>query len=242
VTGYLWAFVCFLGVLALTALAEMVSEEVRDRLNHLPHSILRLAARRLDSARRVTVYEREWLPKLTYILEGDEARPVTRLVHGVGYALGILASTRRITRTLGRAQPSGATQKQQAEWRGRPPAPLRALSWREKWVAWQAQGRQLFDKIYAQADPVDFDGRPIKDLRASRLPRGGWELDPGRRRRVRLTLARASASASVCPRGEERVEGVRHCAFRQKILIFASGRFEAWQAMTDIYIFTKAIY
>jgi hypothetical protein len=165
VTGYLWAFVGFLGGLALTAFADMVSEEVRDRLNHLPDAILWLAALRLDPAQRETLYKDDWLPELTYILKGDEARPVTRLVHGVGYALGILASTRRIARSLNRAQPSGATQKQQVEQRGRPPA----LSWRDKWVAWQAQGRQLFEKAFPQADLVDYDGRRVPRIGATHV-------------------------------------------------------------------------
>jgi hypothetical protein len=100
VTGLLWAAVGVLGGLGMTALGDMVSEEVRDRLDHLPHAILRLAARRLDPLQRVMVYEDEWLPELIYILKGDEARPITRLVHGVGYALGILVAAHRITGNL----------------------------------------------------------------------------------------------------------------------------------------------
>jgi hypothetical protein len=113
VTGYLWAILVFLGGLAMTALGDMVSEEVRDRLDHLPHAILRLAALRLDPCQRATVYQDEWLPELAYILRGDEARPVTRLVHGTYYALGILAAVGRIGKRLNRpiqAQPSPAAE------------------------------------------------------------------------------------------------------------------------------------
>jgi hypothetical protein len=39
---------------------------------------------------------------LTYILKGDEARPITRLIKGTHYALGILVSARRITGHLHR--------------------------------------------------------------------------------------------------------------------------------------------
>jgi hypothetical protein len=108
VIGFLWAVVAFLGGLGMTALGDMVSEEVRDRLDHLPHAILHLAARRLNPGQRVTVYADEWLPELTYILKGDEARPVTRLVKGTLYALGILVSTRRITSHLHREAPAPA--------------------------------------------------------------------------------------------------------------------------------------
>ena len=100
-TGILWAALGVLGGLGMTAIGDMVSEEVRDRLDHLPHAILRLAARRLDPAQRVAVYEDEWLPELTYILK--ETRPITRLVHGTRFALGILLSAHRIAGCLDRA-------------------------------------------------------------------------------------------------------------------------------------------
>jgi hypothetical protein len=46
------------------------------------------------------------MPELTYILQGDEARPVTRLYHGTRFALGILVTARRITRNLNRVAPT----------------------------------------------------------------------------------------------------------------------------------------
>ncbi len=106
-TGFLWAALGVLGGLGMTALGDMVSEEVRDRLDYLPHTILRLAARRLDPAQRVTVYEDEWLPELAYILKGDEARPITRLVHGTRYAVGICFGARRVAGSLHREAPAG---------------------------------------------------------------------------------------------------------------------------------------
>jgi hypothetical protein len=100
VTGFLWAALGVLGGLGMTAIGDMVSEEVRDRLDHLPHAILRLGARLLDQEQRAAVYDDEWMPELTYILKGDEARPVTRLYHGIRYAFGILAAARRIAARL----------------------------------------------------------------------------------------------------------------------------------------------
>src|SRR5689334_5580854 len=85
----------------MTAIGDMVSEEVRDRLDHLPHAILRLAARWLDPSQRVTMYDDEWMPDLAYIRKGDEARPVTCLYHGTRYAVGILVSVRLIARASG---------------------------------------------------------------------------------------------------------------------------------------------
>ena len=82
----------------------MVSQEVRDRLDHLPHAILRLASLRLSPGQRTAVYENEWLPELAYILKGDEARPVTRLYHSLRFGLGILMAARRIGRELPQPQ------------------------------------------------------------------------------------------------------------------------------------------
>jgi hypothetical protein len=106
VTGYLLAVLGFVGTFVMAAIGGMVSEEVRDRLGHVPHAILRLAACWLDPVHRVTVYEDEWLPELTHILKGDEARPITRLIHGTRFALGILATARRIACRLQRPVPA----------------------------------------------------------------------------------------------------------------------------------------
>ena len=101
-TGYLWAALGLLAGLAMTVLSDMASEEIRDRLDHLPHAILRLAARRLNPRQRATIYQDEWLPELTYILKGAETRPITRLITGASYAFGILASARSISRRVDR--------------------------------------------------------------------------------------------------------------------------------------------
>jgi DNA-binding XRE family transcriptional regulator len=105
VSGYLLALLGVASGLFAAAIGDMMSEEIRDRLDHLPHAILRLAARRLDASERAAIYDHEWLPELIYILQGDEARPVSRIYHGVRFALGILIVARRIARDLHRAAP-----------------------------------------------------------------------------------------------------------------------------------------
>jgi hypothetical protein len=104
-TSIFWATLSFIGFIGMTALGDLLSEEVRDRLDHLPHAILRLADSRLNSGQRIAFYEDEWLPELTYILKGAEARPITCLITGSRYALGILISASRIGRYLRRTHP-----------------------------------------------------------------------------------------------------------------------------------------
>ena len=101
-TGYLWAVLGIVAVVVMTAFRGMASDELRDRLDHLPHALLRLAARRLTPAQRNTIYHDEWVPELTYILKGAAARPITRFIIGSRYALGILVSAPRIARHLHR--------------------------------------------------------------------------------------------------------------------------------------------
>jgi hypothetical protein len=103
VSGLAWAVLAFIAGLGVTVLGDMVSEEVRDRLDHVPHTVLKLAARRLDAGQHSAIYVDEWLPELTYILKGAETRPITRLFTGTRYTLGILVSAHRIARHLRRS-------------------------------------------------------------------------------------------------------------------------------------------
>jgi hypothetical protein len=103
--GFLVGLVTVLAGITTAVIGELLSEEIRDRLDQIPHAILRLAARRLDPAERATVYDDEWFPELTHILTGDKARPITRLVSGTSWALGILLNTRRIVPHLHRSTP-----------------------------------------------------------------------------------------------------------------------------------------
>jgi hypothetical protein len=96
----LWAVLA--AVLAMTGtaiLGDLVSEEVRGRLDHLPHALIRLAARRLPPDVREDLAE-EWTAELHEILHGAEALPVTRLYRGTRYALGLLRTASSIGRDL----------------------------------------------------------------------------------------------------------------------------------------------
>jgi hypothetical protein len=145
-TGVLWAVLAIIGGFGITAFGDMVSEEVRDRLDGLPRAILRLASLRLGPAEQEGIYEGEWLPELIEILKGDEARPVTRLFVGVSYAFGILVKARRIARDLSSpaakratGQPIGAAPADVS-----PPAAataIRHLAGRERFLVALAGGR-----------------------------------------------------------------------------------------------------
>lgn len=95
-SGFAWAVTCFLGGLLTIAFGELVSEEVRGWLDLLPRGVLWLAARRLDPHKREVIYEDDWLPELTYALRGDESRPITRVIKGTYFALGLFIATRKV--------------------------------------------------------------------------------------------------------------------------------------------------
>jgi hypothetical protein len=108
-TGYLLVGLVFLSGIFAAVIGELVNEEMRGWLDHLPHVVLRLAAKRLGPAGKTTVYDDEWLPELTYILRGAEARPLSRLIIGIKFSVGLLISANRVARQLHRL-PVGSTQ------------------------------------------------------------------------------------------------------------------------------------
>lgn len=87
---------CLVGGFLVIALGDLVSEEVRGWLDLLPRGILHLAARRLAPETREAIYEEDWLPELIYALRGAESRPITRVVKGIYFALGLLISARKV--------------------------------------------------------------------------------------------------------------------------------------------------
>ncbi len=77
------------GTLAIVAIGDLVSEEVRVRLDRVPLGIIRLASRRLPADMRAE-WTYDWRVELQYILRGAEALPITRLLRGIRYAVGVL--------------------------------------------------------------------------------------------------------------------------------------------------------
>lgn len=80
-------------------LADVVTRELRSRLDRLPVVIVRCAAARVRGPLRAELRD-EWCAELGEILRGREGLPVTRLWVGIRYALGLLRSSRTIGRTL----------------------------------------------------------------------------------------------------------------------------------------------
>lgn len=104
-TGYVLASLIFVGGIITAVIGELLNEEIRGWLDYLPRFLLRLAAKRLDPAGKITIYEDEWLPELTCILRGAEARPISRLILGVKFSVGLLITAKRIARHLHRTPP-----------------------------------------------------------------------------------------------------------------------------------------
>lgn len=88
-----------LGGLVLGMLSDMVSEEVRARLDRLPQAIVGLAVLRLPCAVRDAT-RHDWLADLDILLHGDEAVPVTRLFKGVSFGLSLLFSASKMGKEL----------------------------------------------------------------------------------------------------------------------------------------------
>jgi hypothetical protein len=82
------------------AVGELVSDEIRVRLDRIPLVLLAAAARRLPHELRGELYGQAWLPELHHILQGDRAMPITRLIHGTRYALRLWLSAPLIGQEL----------------------------------------------------------------------------------------------------------------------------------------------
>lgn len=92
-----------LGVVAavtLAAVGELVSDEIRARLDRIPLGVLAMAAKRLRPEHREALYVQEWLPELHHVLQGDEATPITRLIHGTRFAVSLWFSAPQVAREL----------------------------------------------------------------------------------------------------------------------------------------------
>jgi hypothetical protein len=101
-TGSVLVGLVFIGGVLVAVLGELINEEIRGWIDYLPRVILQLVARRLDPAGKITIYEDEWLPELTCILRGADARPISRVILGVKYSAGLLIKARRIASHLHR--------------------------------------------------------------------------------------------------------------------------------------------
>jgi hypothetical protein len=80
-------------------IVEMLTIEGQNRLSLLPSLLLRLAARRVSAALRADL-ENKWQIELLHIEQQTEGLPVTRLVRGTSFAVGILVSAGGISKAL----------------------------------------------------------------------------------------------------------------------------------------------
>jgi hypothetical protein len=105
-----------LAVLA-AALLELLKDELRGQIERIPFGLLRLARRLVPDHLRETLYDLEWLPELHHILAESERLPITCLVRGTRYALGLVVAARTIAVELGPVRgpvPAGAPDREVA--------------------------------------------------------------------------------------------------------------------------------
>ncbi|MEU4162972.1 hypothetical protein [Actinoplanes sp. NPDC026670] len=97
--GLLSGFILFSAGVIGAVVGDMVSDEVRQRLDRLPLSLIRLCCRRLPEPIRSDRAD-EWSAELAAILakRGSAKLPITRLVVGVRFALGLVTATPALRR------------------------------------------------------------------------------------------------------------------------------------------------
>lgn len=99
--NFAWVILAVLGMLWLVkgAASEMFQEEVKTRLEHLPNTAIRLAAMRLPKEVRDDIAA-EWRGELASVLHDTDGLPLTRLLRGLQYAVGLFSAASGIVRDL----------------------------------------------------------------------------------------------------------------------------------------------
>jgi hypothetical protein len=97
--GAVWTVIAVVAALAMACIGDLISEEIRYRLDRLPHGLIRLAVRRVPADLRGDLYD-EWTAELHEVLRGAKAPPITRLVLGTFFAGGLLRVAGDIGRQL----------------------------------------------------------------------------------------------------------------------------------------------
>lgn len=84
---------CGLGLLAVLllrdAITDMCKEEVKTRLGALPYTLLRVVSLRFPRGERQDMIC-EWRAELDFILSETDGLPLTRLLRGIRYSVGLL--------------------------------------------------------------------------------------------------------------------------------------------------------
>jgi len=103
------------GTVVAGVLVSLLTRETEGWINAVPVWLLRLARRRVPSSHRDILWS-EWSAELHAALHSTEDRPVTRLLLGTRYALGLVLTARKIADELGpaRAPAEGPTAGEQA--------------------------------------------------------------------------------------------------------------------------------
>ena len=110
----------FLTALAGAVFTGLAAQEIRGWLDAVPGVLLRLARRRLPPENRDTLYD-EWAAELHIVLHRMKGRPLSRLVFGIRYAVGLLRTARCIADELGPARRLNCSaQSEEADWSAAP--------------------------------------------------------------------------------------------------------------------------
>ena len=82
-----------------TATTQMCQEEIRTRMTGLPYALVRVASKRLPEEAREDVAD-EWRGELAFVLRDTDGLPLTRLLRGIRFAMGLVWSSRVVAREL----------------------------------------------------------------------------------------------------------------------------------------------
>jgi Nuclease-related domain len=201
VLAWLTGLTVTLGVAAVSGLA---SDEIRARLEQLPHALLSAAVRRLPYEIRADVGD-EWTAELDHILHRVQAYPLTRLLYGIHFALGLLRTAPKIGSDLISARPTSPPAEQPRDHPRNASAP-KATRGHIRGIRWAQSLRNLILVLSSGAmSSIIFTWRlgvsvavVLSIALAIRQIRYGTDTLEGARKRTRRCLSRLRRSGYIC--------------------------------------------
>jgi hypothetical protein len=104
-SAFVWLVSGVVGGVVMATITDLLSEEMRARLDRLPQALVWVAVRRLPAHAREDM-RREWVGELHEYLHGHHAVPVTRLVKGSWFALSLIWGSKKVAQGLPEADQS----------------------------------------------------------------------------------------------------------------------------------------
>lgn len=107
----IWVGLGLLSGLVVAVAMSLLGDEVKGWIGRVPYAILWVASRRVPPSHRAVLHG-EWVADLAGALQDRSERPITRLLVGTRFAIGLVSGGRQVAIELGPVRANGNTTDQ----------------------------------------------------------------------------------------------------------------------------------